>query len=152
MKNSPIPDITAEEFRSKYHYNPETGVISALYGKIGEMKPSNSALGHTNSDGYCIICIGYKQYNASRLAHLYMTGAWPEKGKHMDHINGIKNDNRWSNLRCVSRSENIHNTDVRLGVRFHEQCKQWEARIAINNKKINLGLFASKDSAVRGLS
>lgn len=49
---------------------------------------------------------GY-HYKASRLAWLYMTGEWPKY--EMDHINHVKDDNRWVNLRDVTPAENCAN-------------------------------------------
>ena len=43
-------------------------------------------------------------FPAHRIAFLWMTGRWPEP--ETDHINGIRNDNRWSNLREVTVSQN----------------------------------------------
>jgi HNH endonuclease len=52
---------------------------------------------YINSDGYRVIEIDETEYFAHDLAWLWMTGEFP-KGQ-IEHINGIKDDNRWCNLR-----------------------------------------------------
>lgn len=46
-------------------------------------------------------------YLAHRLAFLYMTGAFPTN--QVDHINRVRNDNRFINLREVLPSDNSKN-------------------------------------------
>lgn len=69
--------------------------------------------GNTNHAGYVRIGLGgakSNSYMAHRLAWLYMTGEWPVAD--IDHINGKRSDNRWVNLRSVSRSVNLQNQRV----------------------------------------
>ena len=73
----------------------------------------------------------------------------------IDHINGIKDDNRIENLRDVSKSVNLqnrkqapkHSSSGVLGVSWHEDCQKWRASIKIQGKKKYLGLFTSKEEA-----
>ncbi|SRR6266446_2339189 len=87
--------LTQERLKELLHYDPETGVFSWIlkrpaYG--GNKKRGHEYVLINDVDG--------RDYRAARLAHLYMTGEWP---KHkMDHINRIKDDNRWENLRDVT--------------------------------------------------
>ena len=82
-----------------FSYNPETGLITR-----NDRKNSN---GSFDKDGYLIIKIKTRQFKAHRLAWFLFYGHFPEK--ELDHINRIRTDNRISNLREVSRSENINN-------------------------------------------
>ena len=66
----------------------------------------------------------------------------------VDHINGIKTDNKISNLRFCSSRENISkgfkskNTSSKYtGVAWHKRKQQWQSRITINKKVIQLGYF-----------
>lgn len=94
--------LTQESIKAFLHYDPETGVFTRL-----QAVAHNAASGGTNAAGYTVISVlGTAQY-AHRLAFLYMTGAMPED--QVDHINGIRNDNRWSNLRDCSARVNQQN-------------------------------------------
>lgn len=75
-------------------------------------------------------------------------------GMTVDHINGNKLDNRKINLRfctqqqqAFNRKLSITNTSGFKGVRLHQN--KWEARIELNDKKIRLGLFDTKEEAAK---
>lgn len=68
--------------------------------------------------------------------------------KDVDHINGNGLDNRRSNIRICSTSENMRNRKTHKnnkcgvkGVRFHKKVQKWDARIQVNKKPIHLGYF-----------
>ena len=71
-------------------------------------------------------------------------GEIPE-GMVIDHINGDTGDNRLENLRCVTRSENGHNTDKTKGFsydkRWDRRNKPWRAFIMKDNKQYWLGSY-----------
>jgi len=46
-------------------------------------------------------------YSLHRIIWLYVTSKFPPH--EIDHINGIKNDNRWKNLRLATHKENTAN-------------------------------------------
>ncbi|MFU7071295.1 HNH endonuclease signature motif containing protein [Pseudomonas aeruginosa] len=69
--------------------------------------------GSLNNSGYHRIMISGKAYLAHRIAFLLMTGELPRK--QVDHINGVRTDNRWVNLREVNASENGKNQRLRRG-------------------------------------
>ena len=100
------------------------------------------------------IGIGYKMYQISRLAFLYMEGYFPEND--VDHINRISTDNRWNNLREVSPQCNSRNCNLSkknkskvTGVLWIKRDKKWLADIKINYKKIYIGYFKKKKDAVK---
>ena len=81
-----------------------------------------------------------------------MTGKWPKKD--IDHINNVKNDNRWINLREANRSENIcnrppsiANTSGIKGVYYFKSTDKWGSCISVDKKRIFLGVFKSKEEA-----
>jgi hypothetical protein len=72
----------------------------------------------------------------------------PENYKQIDHINGIKDDNRIENLRWVTPSQNGRNKKKRMncssqykGVYWNKSVNKWKACISINRIKKYLGLF-----------
>jgi len=98
---SSAPDI--QELRSAFSYDYSTG---KLYRKIAngfvEQAPSIS------SNGYARVGFKRRRYGAHRVVWALVTGQWPVLD--IDHINGIRDDNRLCNLRHVDRSTNLENT------------------------------------------
>lgn len=141
--------ITCENLRKNFLYNEHTGVFSRRSGRNKD-KP----LGTPHHDGYIVITIGGKKYNAHRLAWLYVNGYWSENN--IDHINRDKSDNRICNLREASHQCNARNSKKRstntsgiVGVSFRREIKKWIAQITVNYKNHNLGSFDSKIDAAR---
>ena len=103
-------------------------------------------LGTDNGFGYLRITVLGKSYYAHRLAWFYAKGTWPDQ---IDHINGIKSDNRLDNLRDVNVQQNAQNklnaqknSDSQiLGVSWHKKAKKWQAHICIYKERKYLGLF-----------
>ena len=105
-----------------------------------------------DSNGYHHGNFGRKKRSAHRLAWLIATGEWPEQ---IDHINGIRTDNRLVNLRAVTNQTNGQNAKRRedntsgvCGVARHPKPGLWQAYINANGKRKNLGAFDSFDKAV----
>ena len=89
---------------------------------------------------------------AHRLAWFFVYGEWPQK--QIDHINGNKSDNRISNLRLATASQNLSNKGITKsntsgykGVSFNRTKKKWMASIKVNKKSINLGYFLTPEEA-----
>jgi hypothetical protein len=79
-----------------------------------------------------------RNYQASRLAWLYMTDSWPVG--EIDHANCDRTDNRWANLRLATRSQNQANTRPRAASGLkgaYPMRLKWQAKI----KRIYLGTF-----------
>lgn len=110
--------ITQENLKEMLHYDSETGVWTWLKAPKHNTRRTGSRAGSINPDGYRKIRIDGLAYQSSRLACLYMTGAWPVY--EMDHDNRIRSDDRWSNLREATSSQNKYNKpqqDSALGLR-----------------------------------
>lgn len=94
--------------------------------------------------GYEHIMIDGKYIYSHRAIFLYHHGHLP---KILDHINGIRNDNKVENLREVTSAQNAWNAKRKLGisgvkgVTWDKAQKKWMAQIKSNNKKINIGRF-----------
>jgi hypothetical protein len=104
--------------------------------------------------GYKCGNIFAKRHQAHRVLWALTYGEWPEHD--IDHINGVRHDNRISNLRAVDRAENLKNVKLRNsntsgfnGVYWAEDRKKWRAEISANNKNIKLGSFDTLDDAIR---
>jgi hypothetical protein len=143
--------MTAEHLKSLVRYEPETGEFfwKARSGKsAGHTKPNQPLHAH-KWDGYAKLTIEKRIYRAHRLAWLYTKGEWPPKAMVIDHINGIRDDNRLSNLRLATRQQNSFNrpgakkrASSHKGV-YRTRSGKWEAKITLN-----LGCFDTEEEAV----
>ena len=139
--------LTQSELKSYLHYDPETGLFTWLKSRGKAAK--GSVAGSVGERGYIKIQINQKTYNAQRLVFLYYNIDIPED---VDHINHIKTDNRFSNLRLVSRKENCRNRQSRdksnvYGV-SEVRDKYYQVTIGNNSKAIQLGCFNDYFEAV----
>ncbi len=144
-KSTPYRGLTQEKLKELLNYNTKTGIFTWKVSRKNWVKV-NQVAGCKNNTGYIQIYVCCKPYKAHRLAWLYMTGRWPKTG--IDHINCIKNDNRWKNLREATKSQNMQNSKKQLnctsgykGVDFYKNYNKWRARIKINGKETLLGYY-----------
>lgn len=106
-----------------------------------------------NSTGYYVVNV----FGNSDYAHRVVWRMFYEiEPKIIDHINQNKLDNRIENLRSVNFSENaknrpksIYNTSGFNGVSFNKNSNKWEAYYSKDNKRVYLGLFSSKEEAIK---
>lgn len=95
-----------------------------------------------------MIGIDRRPYLAHRLAWLFCYGDWPEG--QIDHINRVRSDNRLSNLRIATASENQMNVRGRgpfkKGVTLHET-QRFQAQIKRDGRNYYLGLYDTEAEA-----
>lgn len=94
----------------------------------------------------------YDHYQAHRIIWTLVTGEWPDE---IDHINGVRTDNRIANLRNVSSADNAKNLKMmarnesgRVGVFWSNSSSRWIAKITVQRKGIRLGAFSCKQAAI----
>ena len=154
VKNSKNKCITQKELKSQLNYNKDTGIFTWMVSNNNKIKIGSIAGSLHKQSGYIRIAVLGIQYQAHRLAFLYETGHMPEKV--IDHINGVRADNRIVNLRDVSPTENNQNQKVcqvsnhsskLLGVTFNENANKWQAQISRNGRNFYIGLFVDKSVA-----
>ena len=115
--------VTQERLKELLDYDPDTGLFtwkvrrsrSALVGSIA---------GRVDKEGYICIKVDQKNYYGHRLAMLWMTGEWPSD--EVDHINRIRSDNRYGNLRNADRRLNALNNNAK-GYRWCPTSRKWLA-------------------------
>jgi HNH endonuclease len=143
--------LTHAELRRRFVYSPVTGVFTYL------IAPSNLMLelvgtpaGYLRNGKYLVISIEGFAYYAHRLAWFYVHGVWPKEV--IDHINGVKTDNRIANLRPATEQLNQFNVGVRKDSKTgykgvtHFNGK-FKAQICVNRKIHYLGLFKTAEEA-----
>jgi len=142
--------LTAERLRELLTYDPETGVFTRRVSRRG--CSAGEVAGCLHSVGYFYVGVDRVKYPVHRLAWLYMTGSWPRE--EVDHINGVRSDNRWANLRAATKSQNMQNqrksrggTSKYLGVCRAHWGGKWLARIVANGKQKNIGIFQTEEEA-----
>lgn len=145
--------ITQARLKELLHYDPDTGLFTWL-ASAGRGQPANrigTAAGRLNPEGYVRIGIDGTRYLAHRLVWLYVTGTMPSKM--LDHINGVKHDNRWVNLREANHSENGQNVHAPrgdnplLGAYWRPRRNKWEAQLRVNGVHKHLGYYDTPEKA-----
>ena len=142
--------LTIEQLKEVLEYNPDTGLFTWI--KSTQQTKAGSVAGNKTNQGYIRISVKRKRYLAHRLAYLYMTGKFPENS--IDHINHIRDDNRWTNLRAATNSQNQANRVKQKnnkagykGVCWHKSTKKWRAKIVHMNKSIYIGYYTTREEA-----
>lgn len=138
------------EFKRILDYDPETGVFTWIKKTSKKVVVGSPAGSHIKS-GYLVIGINGRLYYAHRLAFLYMEGAIPDL---IDHKDGDRSNNAWSNLRPATSQQNVlnaklasNNTSGRKGVSWHRGAGKWSAYIILDGKKRHLGLHDDVEGA-----
>jgi hypothetical protein len=129
-------------------YNPASGKFHWNVDRTGGVKAGDEA-GAIDSQGYVKMTIGGRQYKGHRVAWFYVHGVWP---KAIDHINGIRDDNRIGNIRECSIRENTanrtyHRAGKLVGVCWSPKRQKWRSTIQINGKQTHLGFFDTPEKA-----
>ncbi len=144
--------ITQERLKELLKYNPDTGIFIWIKS-VGTVR-SGAEAGCINDNGYLLIQIDGRRYRGHRLCFLYMTGSFPVAD--VDHLNHVRDDNRWANIREATAQDNAknrviasHNKSGFIGVYFCADRDAWRSQICVNRKKKHLGYFKQKSDAVK---
>lgn len=144
-------DITVEELgevlKLRLKYNADSGLFTWVDGQC-----ANGVAGTLTKKGYIAIKVGYccKQYTikAHRLAWFFVMGTWPTG--QIDHINGMRTDNRIVNLRDVTPRQNSqnkkhHRSGKLVGCRLLKG--KWDTRIHYAGTTYYLGRYTTEQEA-----
>lgn len=155
---------TQARVREYFNYEQDTGRLVFLErprsefdapGYARHLKLIGKEAGHLDLQGYRCVIVDGRSQKAHKVAWLWMTGEWPFYPDYeVDHINRDRSDNRWKNLRKVTKSENQRNANMRStnksgvhGVNWVESKQKWVARIWNGPRHVCLGHFDDLDHA-----
>lgn len=153
IKALPSPEV----LRQLIHYIPETGELFWLPRPSAPQSwntryAGTPALASIGAAGYRQGYLHYSKVAAHRAVWAYIYGVWPDR--FVDHKDGDKLNNRISNLRIASRSENarnrLSNRDAESSfVGVSRQGKKWRATIILYGQQKYLGAFSTEIDAAR---
>ena len=156
-------DITYERASQLLKYDPVTGWFTRT-GRPPKTKERQKRIrctlegkraGSKQRNGYRYISIDYAKIAEHHLAFLFMAGQMPIC--QVDHINRIKDDNRWENLRLAPRNhvDNAQNLGINprnksgiTGVSWNAKHRQWYVFIKCEGVNYYLGHFLDFFEAV----
>ena len=157
--------IDIEELHKLLRYDAELGTLywreksAEQFGSESLCRGWNTqyankeALACIGPGGYKAGSIYGKRFSAHRVVWAMHYGCWPNLD--LDHINGVRSDNRISNLREVSKSVNQKNLAKRkdntsgyTGVTWHKKNNKWVAHIKLNGVRKHLGSFINVEEAI----
>ena len=151
------------EFDRMFSYDAESGDVRNKINRgqksgAGVIAKAGAIATFRNGKGYLQVSFtreGHRvHYLAHRIAWLLHTGEDPGDMQ-IDHIDGQRDRNNFSNLRLVDNQGNAMNQRKRsnnksgiTGVYWHSRDEIWEAKIGVNGKLKNLGSFDDKFEAI----
>jgi hypothetical protein len=143
--------LTQKRLKELLDYDPNTGVFTWRVSTTNRVRVGGVA-GTVHPQGYRQIRVDGRIHKAHRLAWLWMTGDWPLD--QIDHINGVRADNRLANLRPATQSQNSANMRKHAtsksgykGVSWSADRAKWQAAIKVNGLKHFLGRFTDPAAA-----
>jgi hypothetical protein len=141
--------LTYEEATSRLSYNPETGAL--IWKKMRDSTRIGTEAKCLDVSGYVQINIAGTMVKGHRMAWMLHYGQWPDG--HIDHINGVRHDNRISNLRVVTNAINCQNKHAPLPknksgfLGVSPSGNRFVASIVLNGKKTHIGRFKEASEA-----
>lgn len=157
---------SAEMVRATLRYEPDTGKLfwkhrpRDMFANLrafvvwNKRYADQEALAGIGARGYPKGDVFGRRYSAHRIIWLMQTGEWPNG--QIDHINGVRSDNRWENLRVVSHAENGKNQRMSkrnksgvVGVRWRPELRRWVATIMVSGSLKQIGTFSTIEEAAQ---
>lgn len=144
--------LTFARVRELLDYTPETGVLTWKVARRHAVKAGDVA-GFVDGNGRRMVEIDEQGYHVGPVIWLWVTGQWPVNK--VDHKDRNPLNNRWENLRDVTKSVDAQNRSVgknnKSGVRgvfWNTRQERWQAQITLDRRHRHLGLFVDFDKAV----
>ncbi len=151
----PPPHVSADELRQLFTYDPVTGIVRWAVSRAARIKVGDEAATKHDS-GYKRVMVNNRNLYVHRIAWAITHGEFPEQ---IDHINGIRSDNRLVNLRGVTNLENCHNKCVQRqtnagvpNVYFDKRYGTYKASVSANKSFYHLGCFKTLEEATKAVA
>lgn len=157
-QTKPVTQERIDYLKTLFDYNPETGVFvsKVTRGVGGSVTRPGDVIGCRMTQGYMTVRVDAVAYKLHRLAWMFMCGPIEWLGE-IDHVNGVRSDNRISNLRVLSASENSKHThgpridsttNIRGVYEVQHGGKTWfRVVVGLNSKTYHIGYFKTKVEA-----
>lgn len=143
--------LLQDELKAIFEYDPIDGTVRWKDGRSNMVK--SSVAGCIHSSGYKVVTINSQSYKLHRVIWIMLFGHIPN-GFYIDHINGIKSDNRLQNLRLATNHQNQQNRPAPKnsssgyrGVNWHKTVNKWMARICHHGNRKTIGFFDTAEEA-----
>ncbi len=149
MKPLPLPSY--EKINKLFSYCEHTGKLTWKISYGGKAKKGAEA-GYIRNGEYRFVGIDGLHYPAHRLIWLLVTKQQPSLDTDIDHENGVKNDNRFQNLRLFSVSENTAHHPGRPEPKCYQVNKRngitwYQAIFTLNGKRYSHGNYKTPEEA-----
>jgi hypothetical protein len=145
--------IEQEVLKMLVNYDPTTGIFTWIVD--GRLTRKGEQVGWLDN-GYIRCKIMGKTYRAHRLAFIYMLGR--EAYGHIDHIDTIRSNNRWDNLRenmqvvnPWNRGLQTNNSSGVKGVHWDKRKNRFIAQIQVHGKKKQVGAYSTVEEATQAI-
>lgn len=149
-------DLSRETVAAILDYSPATGIFRwrfrPLLPKTWNTRCAGTIAGQISNGYRCIQVAGKGAYYAARLAWLLHYGVWPQA--QIDHINGVRDDDRIINLREANNAQNNqnraaqrNNIDGARGLSLHPTAG-WRVRLMARGVAHDLGYFQDRAEAL----
>lgn len=152
MSKKPIPLPSQERLKELFDYSVITGLLYEKTRRNSRSSPIGEPVKDGLTCGYRCVRIDGSLYKQHRVIWKLVTGEDPLH--QIDHINQVRIDNSWHNLRlATSRQQKLnqglgsHSTSGFRGVTFHKQRGKFQSQIRFNGTSLFLGLFLTAEEA-----
>lgn len=136
-----------------FKYEPSTGYLINRFNRGNAHRAGEIAGSLSAWDGYVKVKLLGRRFQAHRVIWEMVNGQIQD-GMEIDHINGLRADNRLSNLRLVTRSGNQRNKSLQrnntsgyMGVYLNKKSGRYIAQIGINGLSTYIGSFNTAEQA-----
>ena len=127
------------------------------WGRVRNATTGRILKNSLSQHGYHVVGLALNKKIKTHYIHQLVAREWvsnPEGKRCVDHVDGVKTNNNWENLRYATHSENSRNmkrhtdgSSIYKGVAYNKALNKWKAQIHQNGKAKHLGVFVNEREA-----